>query len=144
MPSGAKYQRHQLAVEFLRENKELEWVGPYKEFSKQFGKNSKYKNSDLIVVTGNVVNSFEVKCHKEGSDWGEISWDQAERLLSFENMIIVEDNNIKQINGIDFVRDCCYFTKNGRVHYNYLKQNKRVGTHPVTTEKIIAVRKMFE
>jgi len=144
MPSGAKYERHQKAVQFLKENKKVEWVGPYKDFASEFGKDQKYKNSDLIILEGKKVESFEIKCHKEGSDWGEISWDQAERLLSGENMIIVEDNNVKEFKGSKFVDDFCYFTKNGRVHYNYLKQNKRVKTHQVTIEKIVNARKLFE
>jgi hypothetical protein len=130
-------------VQFLIENKKVDWAGSYKEFADKFGKDQKYKNSDLIVLTGKKIDSFEIKCHKEGADWGEISWDQAERLLSSENIIIVDDNNIKEFKGNTFVNDFCYFTKNGRVHYNYLKQNKRVNTHHVTIEKILNARKLF-
>jgi|688.fasta_scaffold1078034_1 hypothetical protein len=144
MPSGQKYERHQRAVEFLTENKKVDWAGSYKEFSVKFGKNSIYKNSDLITLTKDRINSYEIKCHKEGSDWGEISWDQAERLLSNENMIIVEDSGIKNFSGKLFVEDFCYFTKNGRIHYNYLHQNKRVISHKVTIDKIKAARKLFE
>ena len=144
MPSGAKYERHQRAVQFLTENKSVRWAGPYKDFSNTFGKNSKYKNSDLILVVDNNIKSFEIKCHKADTDWGEISWDQAERLITGEHMIIVEDSQVKEFVGLEFVTNFCYFTKNGRIHYNYLKQNKRVKTHPVTIEKIIAARKLFE
>ena len=144
MPSGIKYQRHQQAVQFLKENKPVDWAGPYKEFSDKFGKDQKYKNSDLIVISAKKIDSFEIKCHKEGSDWGEISWDQAERLLTDENIIIVEDHAVKEFQGTKFVGDFCYFTKNGRIHYNYKKQNKRVKTHQVTIEKIVTARKLFE
>jgi len=144
MPSGTKYERHQRAVKFLKENKTVEWAGPYKELSSKFSKDQKYQHSDLIVVNGQTIISFEIKCHKEGSDWGEISWDQAARLLLDEHMIIVEDNGVNEFNGKQFVTSFCYFTKNGRVHYNYLKQNKRVKTHPVTIDKIINARKLFE
>ena len=144
MPSGAKYERHQQAVQYLTENKSVSWVGPYKDFSLTFGKNSKYKNSDLIILTNDVIESFEIKCHKEGTDWGEISWDQAERLLTDEHMVIVEDSQVKKFVGEKFVTDFCYFTKNGRIHYNYLKPNKRVNTHPVTIKKIVTARKLFE
>jgi hypothetical protein len=144
MPSGIKYQRHQQAVQFLKENKPVDWAGPYKEFADKFGKNQKYKNSDLIAISAKKIDSFEIKCHKEGSDWGEISWDQAERLLTDENIIIVEDHAVKEFKGTKFVGDFCYFTKNGRIHYNYLKQNKRVKTHQVTIEKIVTARKLFE
>ena len=144
MPSGIKYQRHQQAVQFLKENKPVDWAGPYKEFADKFGKDQKYKNSDLIAISAKKIDSFEIKCHKEGSDWGEISWDQAERLLTDENIIIVEDHAVKEFKGIKFVGDFCYFTKNGRIHYNYLKQNKRVKTHQVTIEKIVTARKLFE
>jgi hypothetical protein len=144
MPSGTKYERHQRAVKFLKENKTVEWAGSYKEFSSKFSKDQKYQHSDLIVVNGQTIISFEIKCHKEGSDWGEISWDQAARLLLDEHMIIVEDNGVNEFNGKQFVTSFCYFTKNGRVHYNYLKQNKRVKTHPVTIDKIINARKLFE
>ena len=41
MPSGIKYQRHQQAVQFLKENKPVDWAGPYKEFADKFGKNQK-------------------------------------------------------------------------------------------------------
>ena len=143
MPSGNKYQRHQQAVQFLTESKKVDWAGSYKEFADKFGKDQKYKNSDLIVCLGKKIDSFEIKCHKEDLDWGEISWDQAERLLSDEHIIIVEDNNVKEFNGKVFVSNFCYFTKNGRVHYNYLKQNKRVTTHQVTIEKIVNARKLF-
>ena len=144
MPRGIKYQRHQQAVQFLKENKPVDWAGPYKEFADKFGKNQKYKNSDLIAISAKKIDSFEIKCHKEGSDWGEISWDQAERLLTDENIIIVEDHAVKEFKGTKFVGDFCYFTKNGRIHYNYLKQNKRVKTHQVTIEKIVTARKLFE
>jgi hypothetical protein len=144
MPSGAKYARHQRAVEFLKETKNADWIGSYKDYSKKYGQKSKYKNSDLILLKGLSVNTFEIKCHIADSDWGEISWDQAERLLSDENMIIVEDSEIKEFNGNKFVREVCYFTKNGRIHYNYKKQNKRVKTHPVTIDKIVTARKLFE
>ena len=144
MPSGFKYQRHQSAVQFLKETKIVEWAGPYKEFSNKFGKNSKYKNSDLITIVDKEIVSFEIKCHKEGSDWGAISWDQAERLLNDEHIIIIDDSGVNEFNGRIFVNKFCYFTKNGVIHYNYLKQNKRVKTHQVTIEKIITARKLFE
>ena len=144
MPSGQKYERHQKAVRFLTESKKVEWAGSYKEFSTKFEKNSAYKNSDLITLTDAKIKSYEIKCHKTGSDWGEISWDQAERLLNGEDMIIVEDEGVKDFLGNTFVENFCYFTKNGRIHYNYLQQNKRVQTHQVTIDKIKAARKLFE
>jgi hypothetical protein len=144
MPSGTKYERHQKAVQFLKETKIVDWAGSYKEFADEFGKDQKYKNSDLICITNHQISSFEIKCHKEGSDWGEISWDQAARLLLDEHMIIVEDNSVKEFNGKKFITDFCYFTKNGRVHYNYIRQNKRINTHQITIEKIVAARRLFE
>lgn len=144
MPNGKKYDRHQKAVKFLSENNNVDWAGSYKDFSLKYGKDKKYKNSDYIFIQGSTIRSFEIKCHKPGSDWGEISWDQAERLLLDENIIIVEDDLIKEFIGKEFVEDFCYFTKNGRIHYNYLKQNKRVCTHPVTMKQISKARKLFE
>ena len=141
---NTRLERHEKAVQFLKETKIVDWAGPYKEFSVWFGKDQKYKNSDLICVTGDQISSFEIKCHMEGTDWGEISWDQAERLLLDEHMIIVEDNDVKEFNGKKFVTDLCYFTKNGRIHYNYLKTNKRVNTHPVTIKKIVLLRTIID
>ena len=65
MPSGAKYERHQMAVQFLKETKMVDWAGSYKEFADEFGKDQKYKNSDLICITNHQISSFEIKCHKK-------------------------------------------------------------------------------
>jgi hypothetical protein len=144
MPSGSKYVRHQKAVNFIKTTKKVDWSGSYKDYAVEFGKDSAYKNSDLLTISKGKITSYEIKCHKEGTDWGEISWDQAERLLLSERMIIVEDDDIKEFNGAEFVERFCYFTKNGRIHYNYLKDNKRVKTHPITLSKIQKARKLFE
>ena len=144
MTQSHKFSRHEKAVQFLKETKIVDWAGSYSEFSTKFGKDQKYQHSDLICITDHQISSFEIKCHREGSDWGEISWDQASRLLLDEHMIIVKDDVVNEFNGKQFVTNFCYFTKNGRVHYNYLKQNKRVKTHPVTIEKIVIARRLFE
>ena len=122
MPSGFKYQRHQSAVQFLKETKIVEWAGPYKEFSNKFGKNSKYKNSDLITIVDKEIVSFEIKCHKEGSDWGAISWDQAERLLNDEHIIIIDDSGNKVHFGAMGMEDYTYHHDERR-RDNYLKRS---------------------
>ena len=67
---NTRLERHEKAVQFLKETKIVDWAGPYKEFSAWLGKDQKYKNSDLICVTGDQISSFEIKCHMEGTDWG--------------------------------------------------------------------------
>lgn len=148
MPSGKKYERHQSAVTFLSESKSYDFIGSYKEYSAIYGKDSHYKNSDLVSIHKGKTQSWEIKCHKDDSDWGEISWDQAERLQNNEDMIIVEYSSdgekVLHIDGSEFVSKWCYFTKNGRIHYNYKKRNKRVSSHPVTKQKLKQAQAFFE
>ena len=146
MPSGKKYQIHENAVKKLSKNLDFDFIGPYKKYKMLFGADANMKNSDIISVKNQNIESYELKCHKDGSDWGEVSWDQALRLIEKEKFIIYEyeSDNIIQMEGKDFIKKYAYFTKNGRIHYNYKKINKRVESHPVYKEKIINAQEFFK
>jgi hypothetical protein len=140
MPSGYKYRRHETVIKFLKQESAYDFLGSYKEYKKLYGANSGIKNCDLVGVSNTRIHTWEVKVHGGGNSWGSISYDQAERLLTnHDEMIIVEYDDVKQkvtnihrFNGKKFVKTYCYFCKNGAINYDYKQSNKRVFSHKVT------------
>jgi hypothetical protein len=146
MPSGKKYIRHEEALsEAKMRFPNASFVGSYKEYRERFGKDQRFKNTDIVVLDPE-PRGIELKVHRHDTDWGEVGLSQALRLLNGESIWICEYqqddtpcfSDLKD--GRSFVEQYCYFTDQARIHYNHTRANKRVASHPVTENKIKRLR----